>query len=164
MEWSWILVWKVTWPKWIRLAKKIFPKTATPAAPDVAIFAWWRHRHNYTTSNVHKSVKNGVILIAWSLEFLKFIFSCGHNGYSFLYFEHYSSTIFWLLSFPSFSWPWWSAGKKIFLDNYYIVPLVSGPYSRYACLESYSYINMYKTCGDVSDYVRNYIPQHIIKK
>lgn len=39
-----------------------------------------------------------------------------------------------------------------------------GKYTRRACIESYNYIEMYKTCGDTIDYIRQYIPEHIKKK
>ena len=36
-----------------------------------------------------------------------------------------------------------------------------GKYSRRSCIESHTYINQYKFCGDSTDYVRQYIPQKI---
>ena len=39
-----------------------------------------------------------------------------------------------------------------------------GKYSRYACIESQHYINIYKTCGDIFDYMRSHIPPEIKQK
>ena len=36
-----------------------------------------------------------------------------------------------------------------------------GKYTRRSCLESHTYINSYKLCGDCYDYVRQYIPSRI---
>lgn len=37
-----------------------------------------------------------------------------------------------------------------------------GRYSRFLCIESHHYVDMFKQCGDVFDYHRQYIPQNII--
>ena len=42
--------------------------------------------------------------------------------------------------------------------------LFPGKYSRHTCIESYIYIDMYKQCGDVIDYVRPLIPYGIRQK
>ena len=39
-----------------------------------------------------------------------------------------------------------------------------GKYTRRSCLESHTYINLYKLCGDCYDYVRQYIPSKIKEK
>lgn len=39
-----------------------------------------------------------------------------------------------------------------------------GKYTRFTCLESLGYINAFKTCGDVFDYHREYIPKDLYRK
>lgn len=46
-------------------------------------------------------------------------------------------------------------------QGYNIFP---GKYSRHTCLESHSYTNMFKTCGDVPDYIQRFLPDGIRRK
>ena len=38
-----------------------------------------------------------------------------------------------------------------------------GRYTRYSCIESHYYVEMYKKCGDVFDYHKQYIPKDIVE-
>ena len=42
--------------------------------------------------------------------------------------------------------------------------IFEGKYTRFNCIESHYYIDMYKRCGDVFDYVKKYIPQTVVEK
>lgn len=42
--------------------------------------------------------------------------------------------------------------------------LFPGKYTRFSCIESHNYVDMYKTCGDVFDYHKPFIPPDIVKK
>ena len=46
-------------------------------------------------------------------------------------------------------------------DKYHLFP---GHYTRRACIESYKYIGMYKSCGDTIDFVQPLIPQEMVEK
>ena len=46
-------------------------------------------------------------------------------------------------------------------DKFHLFP---GHYTRRACIESYKYIGMYKSCGDTIDFVQPLIPQEVVEK
>ena len=46
-------------------------------------------------------------------------------------------------------------------DKFHLFP---GHYTRRACIESYKYIGMYKSCGDTIDFVQPLIPQEMVQK
>ena len=45
-----------------------------------------------------------------------------------------------------------------------LIDIFPGGYSRRACIETQNYLQMYEKCGDVADYVRQYMPQEIHRR